>query len=87
VENTYLESKGRFTGTAIDYPDIKAYAESFSNKGYSPTILNGLKSQLELNSSYKKLSAMEIKVDSSVNKKLLEKHNSFWKGDQHVEGY
>jgi acetolactate synthase-1/2/3 large subunit len=80
-------SRGRSTGTAIDNPDIKAYAESFGIKGYSPTTLNELKSQLELTISSKELSVMEIKVDSSVNKKLLEKLNSYWKDDQHVEGH
>jgi acetolactate synthase-1/2/3 large subunit len=80
-------SRGKSTGTTIENPDIKAYAESFGIKGYRPTTLAELKSQLELTIRGKELSVMEIKVDSSVNNKLLEKLNSYWKDYHHDAGH
>ena len=82
-----MVSRERSSGTAIDNPDIKAYSESFGIKGYCPTIMNELKSQLEFTINSKELSVMKIKVNSSVIKKLLEKLNSYWKDDQHVKGH
>jgi acetolactate synthase-1/2/3 large subunit len=80
-------SRGKSTGTTIENPDIKAYAESFGIKGYSPKTLDELRSQLELTISNKELAVMEIKVDSSVNSELLEKLNSYWKDQYHDAGH
>lgn len=64
---------GKSTGTEIGNPDFKALAESFGIKGYKPENPEELKSQLKEAVESNELCVMEIQIDSSVNRELVEK--------------
>ncbi len=64
---------GESTGTRIGNPDFKALAESFGIKGYAPQNVTELKEQLAHAVQADELCVMEIPIDSSVNRELVEK--------------
>ncbi|MCH2448531.1 MAG: acetolactate synthase large subunit [Gracilimonas sp.] len=70
---------GSSTGTRITNPDFKALAESFGIKGYCPKTISELKQQLEHTIGTRELSVIEIPVNPSVNSKLTEKLDGYWK--------
>lgn len=70
---------GSSTGTRITNPDFKALAESFGIKGYCPKTVSELKQQLEHTIGTRELSVIEIPVNPSVNSKLTEKLDGYWK--------
>ncbi len=61
---------GKSTGTRLTNPDFKAYAESFGIRGYRPTTLSELRTQLREAVRSRELCLMEIPVDSRVNDRL-----------------
>ena len=63
-------SHGRATGTRLTNPDFKAYAESFGIRGYRPTTLSELRTQLREAVRSRELCLMEIPVDPRVNDRL-----------------
>jgi acetolactate synthase-1/2/3 large subunit len=74
-------SRGKSTGTKITNPDFKAFAESFGIKGYRPANLNDLKDQLRTAITSRELCLVEVPVDPSVNRSLVEKLDRFWKSE------
>lgn len=64
---------GKSTGTEITNPDFKALAESFGIKGYAPKNPTELKSQLKEAVESDELCVIEVQIDSSVNRELVEK--------------
>jgi acetolactate synthase-1/2/3 large subunit len=69
-------SRGKSTGTKINNPDFKAYAESFGIKAYRPANANELCAQLTRALDLRELSVFEIPIDVSVNQELIKKLNS-----------
>lgn len=65
-------SRGKSTGTRLTNPDFKAYAESFGIAGYRPRTLAELKHQLREAITSRKLAVVEIPVDPSVNRRLID---------------
>jgi len=65
--------KGYATGTQIQNPDFKKYAESFGIQGYCPGNLKQLKEQLTEAIISRELCVVEIPVDPSVNYSLVKK--------------
>ncbi len=75
-------SRGRATGTRISNPDFKAYAESFGIKSARPESVTDLRGALEEAVKGKELYLIEVPVDTSVNKSLVEKLSEYWRNEQ-----
>ncbi len=73
-------SRGRSVSTRIDNPDFKQYAESFGIRGYCPKDVSGLRSLLYEAITSKEPCVVEVRVDPSVNRELVEKLDRHWAG-------
>lgn len=71
-------SRGRSTGTRIGNPDFKAYAESFDIRAYRPQSVDELRAVLSAAIQSRDLRLIEIPVDASVNRSLIEKLARYW---------
>lgn len=75
-------ARGRTAGTGITNPDFKAYVESFGIKSARPQSLAELKEQLRSAITSRELCVVEVPVDPSVNRHLIEKLDEFWRGER-----
>jgi acetolactate synthase-1/2/3 large subunit len=71
-------SRGRSTGTRIDNPDFRAYAQSFGIKAERPESVEELRGALDEAIRSRELRFIEIPVDSGVNRELVEKLKRYW---------
>ncbi|MVT64903.1 acetolactate synthase large subunit [Bradyrhizobium pachyrhizi] len=75
-------SHGRSTGTRISNPDFRAYAESFGIRSYRPGSVDELREALSEAIDSRELRLIEIPVDPSVNRALVEKLARYWDGKE-----
>ncbi|NNF11957.1 MAG: hypothetical protein HKN72_01960, partial [Gemmatimonadetes bacterium] len=65
-------------GTRLTNPDIPKLAESFGIDGYRPGSVNELRSVLHEVIPSRKLSLVEVPIETAVNRELTDKLNDFW---------
>ncbi len=75
-------SRGRSIFTRLGNPDFKAFVESFGITAYRPENLAELRETLRETIPSGELSVVEIPVDPSINMKLVENLNSYWRDAQ-----
>lgn len=74
-------SHERSVSTRIDNPDFKQYAESFGIRGYCPENLGELREGLREAVTSNELCVVEVRVDPSVNRELVERLTDYWGQD------
>lgn len=73
-------SRGSSTGTKLTNPDFKAFAESFGIKGYKPSNVQQLTTQLGAALQQRELCLFEIPIDTAVNTELIRKSKNQFRG-------
>ncbi|GIU84948.1 MAG: acetolactate synthase [Acidimicrobiales bacterium] len=71
-------ARGKSVGTRIGNPDFVKLAESFGIAGYRPTDVGELRSTLERALSEGEMCVVEVPVDASVNRELVQKLEEHW---------
>ena len=72
-------SRGRSTGTRIGNPDFKAYGESFGIRAHRPVSVEELRAALTEAMRSRELRLIEVPVDPTVNRELVEKLARYWR--------
>lgn len=72
-------SRGHCTGTHIGNPDFKAYAESFGIRAQRPQSVGELRAALGEAIDSRALRLIEIPVDTTVNRALIDKLARYWR--------
>jgi acetolactate synthase-1/2/3 large subunit len=71
-------SRGRSVFTRIGNPDFVKYAESFGIRAYRPRTAAELRAQLAEAIASRELCLVEVRVDASVNGRLVDKLARYW---------
>jgi acetolactate synthase I/II/III large subunit len=73
-------SRGRSTGTRLGNPDFRAYAESFGISACRPRSVDELRTAIGEAIRSRELRLIEVPVDPSVNRALIDKLARYWDG-------